>query len=63
MTTMKEAVLKNDCLRKQERLGYRIVPLVILSRVASGRAPIGVICRGCLLIRVYIKSKCQGYGL
>jgi hypothetical protein len=44
MTVMKVMVLKNNRLRKQERSGYRIVPLVVLTRRAKGRASIDVIC-------------------
>ncbi len=52
MTVKKETVIRNDRLRKQERLGYRFGLLVVLNRGAKGRAPIKVVGHGCLLIRV-----------
>ncbi len=38
----KVTVMRNDCLRKQERLGYGFGQLVVLTRGAKGRAPIDV---------------------
>jgi hypothetical protein len=52
MTVERVTVMRNDRLRKQERLGYRFRPLVALSRGAKGRGPRDVIGQGCLLTRV-----------
>jgi hypothetical protein len=41
-------VIRNDRLRKQERLGCRFGPLVVLTTGAKERSPIEVICKGCL---------------
>ncbi len=60
MTIKKVRVLRNDHLRKRERLGYRFRLLVFLTRGAKGMAPINVIDQGCLLTRVDGESKYKG---
>ncbi len=60
MTVKKVRVMRNDHLRKQERLGSRFGPLVFLTRGAQGMAPINVIGQGCLLTRVDGESKRKG---
>ncbi len=59
MTVRKGTVMRNDHLRKQERLGYRLGLVVILTRGAKGRAPIDLIGQGCLLTGVISDSKCK----
>ncbi len=57
---MVKKILRNSPLRKQEKLGYRLGPLIVLTRGAMERALIDVIGLGCLLIRVYNKFECKG---
>jgi hypothetical protein len=54
MTIEKMTVMLNDCLTKQERLAYRfgLDLWLSFSRGAKGKAPIQVVCQGCLLTGV-----------
>jgi hypothetical protein len=60
LTVKKVTVLRNDRLRKQERLRYKFGPLVTLVGGAKGREQIDVIGQGCLLTGVTCESKCKG---